>query len=385
MRKLTSSVSRTIASVSIAVLVGCAADSESFTTFPGFTEYFKQYTPEDSIPDERQQQLLEKYRPRFYRAIDENGIVQQGPVDFYKAFIADGKLLINGKSISQQVTPDLLNQHRDSAGAVFEYAGTYRKDTDAVVYGRFDQDTLHAQKKTYPLEFLSYNLVFPASGMIKGLGGLQTAALTIAGSLNDWHQLDHYVGLSIALYQNSPIAVTLQQHNYQTTYLINQDLQLPEDSRLQLDIAMRSNELYLHSEEETKHPAVSFVNEKNISFIMTGENKPFMAGYDVTRGDQEVDYKLQFLPQTDAFYQFKGHLGKSRLLPGRDGPPGADYATLPDLMPRAIRMVTGYRPSSIDEEQNKIKALIDLSAFTVNRAGIESYTADFVKAVPALD
>ncbi len=360
----------------------CAAHGENFTNFPGFTEYFDRYKPLDAIPNQQQRLLLEKYRPRIYRSVSKDGIAQQGPVDFYKDYISDGRLLVDGKVISQQVTAELLNQNRDNSNAKFEYGGRYRKDSDAVVYGRFDTDTLAYDDTEIPLEFLSYNLVFPTSGMLRGLGTLKTLGLTIAGSLNDWHQLDHYVGLTIALRNREPIAVTLQQHNYQTTYLVDVELNLPEDHRVEVDIAMRSNELYLHSDKEVRHPAVSFIAAKNIEFIKIGGNKPFMAGFDVTRGDSEINYQLKYLPQTDAFYQFKGHLGKSRLLPGRDGPPGADYTTLPGLMPRAIRMVTGYRPGSITAEQQKITQLLDIENFRVKPEGIDTYVKDFLRALP---
>ena len=364
------------------LLTACASDSESFSNFPGFTQYFAKYKPIDAIPNQQQQLLLEKYQPRIYLSVSSDGIAQQGPVDFYKDYISDGRLLVDGQVISQQVTAELLNQYRDNQNAKFEYTGGYRKDSDAVVYARFDTDTLIYKDTEIPLEFLSYNLVFPTSGMLKGLGTIKTLGLTIAGSLNDWHQLDHYVGLTIALRNERPIAITLQQHNYQTTYLIDVDLTLPADHRVQVDVAMRSNELYLHNKTETRHPAVSFVADKNIEFINTGNNKPFMAGFDITRGDKELNYQLQYLPQTDAFYQFKGHLGKSRLLPGRDGPPGADYTTLPGLMPRAVRMATGYRAGSVEEEKEKIATLIDFENFRARQEGIDAYIKDFIDALP---
>lgn len=217
--------------------------------------------------------------------------------------------------------------------------------------------------------------------MLVGLGRFNTAILGIAGDLTDWHQLDHYVGLSIALYKKHPVAVMLQQHNYQTTYVFNEKFTLPVDSRINIDIAMRSNEVYLHSSNKVEHPAVSFITKDNIAFLMTGNDKPFMAGFDVTHGEKEIDYQLVALPQNDAFYQFKGQLGKSRLLRGRDGPPGADYATLPGLMPRAIRLVTGFRTDSQPRETEKIAALFNAESFTINAEAIETYTEDFLDAL----
>ena len=55
-----------------------------------------------------------------------------------------------------------------------------------------------------------------------------------------------------------------------------------------------------------------------------------------------ADYQLGFLPPDDAFYAFAGYLGERRLLPGRDGPPGADYNTLTALKPLYRQWVAGY-------------------------------------------
>jgi hypothetical protein len=41
--------------------------------------------------------------------------------------------------------------------------------------------------------------------------------------------------------------------------------------------------------------------------------------------------------------RFQGKLGESRTLPGQDGPPGADYNTIPALKPKAVALVAFYR------------------------------------------
>jgi hypothetical protein len=360
------------------VCLGACAGGESFATRSGFTQYFEQYPPATTLPDQRQHALLETYRPRIFKAAN-----QQGPVDFYQQYIANGVLEVDGKKITT-LDQAQLNRYKDDPGVLFNYRGNATPGGKAMVYARFDEDTLLHNGKSYPLEFLTYNLAFPTSGMLVGLGRFNSTVLRVAGNLTDWHQLDHYVGLSIALYREQPVAVMLQQHNYQTTYIINHNLALPDDNRVKVDIAMRSNELYLHSEQRVEHPAVSFTTKDNIEFLMTGNEKPFMAGYDVTHGEQEIDYQLQLLPQTDAFYQFKGHLGVSRLLPGRDGPPGADYVTLPGLMPRAVRLVSGFRTQSLQRETEKISALFNEKTFTINTDAIDAYSADFLDAASLL-
>jgi hypothetical protein len=77
-------------------------------------------------------------------------------------------------------------------------------------------------------------------------------------------------------------------------------------------------------------------------FLLTGDDKPLFASYDVTNGTTEVNYTLDFLPHDDAFYTFKGYLGERRRLKGRDAPPGADYNTLPELKPLQMQLFSGY-------------------------------------------
>ena len=67
-----------------------------------------------------------------------------------------------------------------------------------------------------------------------------------------------------------------------------------------------------------------------------------MSADDVTDPDRTVAYELAFLPGADAFYTFHGYLGERRLLPGRDGPPGARYNTLPQLKPLPAQILGGY-------------------------------------------
>jgi hypothetical protein len=214
--------------------------------------------------------------------------------------------------------------------------------------------------------------------------------MEMVGSTTDWHQLDHYVGLSIALSNGKPVAVMLQQHNYQTTWLLgdkasDNTLNLPADNRLPVDVAMRSNELYPHTEVLKNHPGLSWVSEDSMEFLKTGQNKPIMAGFDITHGEEAQEYKLEFLPTADAFYTFQGRLGEARTLPGRDGPPGADYVTLPALMPLAHRLVSGYRPKDLTTEKAKIKALFAGGSFSVDAEGLGAYQRDFIEDLQALN
>ena len=106
-----------------------------------------------------------------------------------------------------------------------------------------------------------------------------------------------------------------------------------------MDVALRSNEFYPHSPERRRRRAVGFLSPDNVDYLVTGRNPPFRAADDITDPATEIEYDLLFLAPSDAFYTFKGFLGEKRLLPGRSGPPGADYNTLPDLKPMHRQMI----------------------------------------------
>jgi len=129
-----------------------------------------------------------------------------------------------------------------------------------------------------------------------------------------------------------PIALLLQQHNYQRSYLFGCDLEWPADDRVGIVSATGSNELYPYQRGENRQRSVPFMSEKGARYLVTGEKAPMMSADDITRPDREITYALEWLPPSDAFYSFEGFLGAKRLLPGREGPPGADFKTLPSLM-----------------------------------------------------
>ena len=55
-----------------------------------------------------------------------------------------------------------------------------------------------------------------------------------------------------------------------------------------------------------------------------------------------ADVRSIFLPPSDAFYTFKGFLGARRRLPGRDGPPGADFNALPETKSLTSQLLMGF-------------------------------------------
>lgn len=359
--------------------------AEQFSTFPGFERFYDKYPPDTGLPDKLEQELLEKYRPRFFLAKGHGTFL-----DFYRDYVAHGQLTDDkGKIVSLEVTQEILNSFRNEPGAVFIHKHVEEK-TRQVAYGRVDYDTLPlSDGSDVRLTFLTYNIVFRSSGLPAGLRMWQRMLASIVGSRKDWHQLDHYISATLALSpDNIPLAVTLQQHNYQTTYILGKDISLPDDGRVMVDVAISSNELYPHSPERTEHRCASFLTPESARYIMSGSSRPMLAGVDVTHGQVETEYVLEYLPQTDAFYTFLGMLGEPRWFPHRDGPPGADFNTIPALKPKATSLVAFYRRGDNDDEFIVLlKAWLEGIDSSPRPAIMRRYTERFLNdlAIPLTD
>lgn len=301
------------------------ADDTNFSQRPGFDAYFAANPPSTVVPDPADTALLQRFRPRLYIARESGA-----PIRFYEDYIAQGRLLDrDGETLATEVTPALLNGHRDDPYAVFEHAPAGAPARPAM-YGRIDRETFDLGGASRSFTFLTWTAVFRVSGIPAGISGWKGAVLAVAGNLTDWHQLDHYTAVTLALDEmRKPVAVMFQQHNYRRTYIFGVDIPWPADGRIAVDAAIRSNELYPHAPGRTVRRAVSFLSPGTVEYLSTGRNAPFRVADDITQPDIEVDYTLKFLPPADAFYTFKGFLGEKRMLPGRSGPPGADYNTLP--------------------------------------------------------
>lgn len=307
-------------------------NAPSFSQYPGLAEYFAKHPPTDALPSPAEQELLHKHRPRFFVALGE-----EGPISFYDDYIAQGTL--EGSTVIAAVTRGVLNTHKDDPHAVFTHRATV-KSAQPVIFGRID--------RTADFTVLTYHAVFRRSGLPAGMSWWQWAGLNLVGDSRDWHQLDHYTAVFLFLDRDLvPVAMMLQQHNYQCSYLFGESAELPADGRPLIDIAIASNELYPHAERRMKRRAVSFMTPAAFRYMLGAAAKPMTTADDITDPARQLDYRLDFLPQSDAFYTFKGYLGARRALPGRDGPPGAQYNTWPEFKPLEIQLAMGYwRPGN---------------------------------------
>ncbi len=319
------------------LLAWTASIAQTFSQYPGFAAYFAAHPPRETLLTAQEQALLRRYQPRFYLPAQHPGLIS-----FYDDYIAQGVLKgPDGNVISSRVTPALLNAHKEDPRAVFEHQPSGLAPTP-VVFGRIDySDRILETSERFTL--LTYHAVFRVSGIVAGVSWWQAMALAITGNLEDWHQLDHYTAVTLVLdAAEHPVILMLQQHNYTRTYLYGEVLSRPEDGRPHVDVAIRSNELYPHESGCVSRRAVSFLDPKSFRYMVGLGAKPLMTADDITHPQHEAAYELRFLAPSDAFYTFKGTLGKRRWLPGRDGPPGADYKTLPSLKPPHRQLVVGY-------------------------------------------
>lgn len=322
-------------------LGGCSSDELNFSQYPGFGPYFAANPPLTQQPGLLERALLQRYRPHLWLPDGHDG-----PIDFYADYIGNGVLLDGeGRTISNEVTAEALNAHRADPRVEFRHTGR-PGPARPVAYARLDRITLGPpphQADTEPFTLLTYNFAFRRSGLPGGLPSWKALPLTIVADLDDWHQLDHYTAATVVLdATEQPVAVMLQQHNLGRTYLLGEGMERPTDGRVALDVAIRSNELYPHQPGRQHHQAVAFPDPEAMRFMLGAGPMPFFAAHDVTDPVRELEYALEFLAPDDAFYTFAGFLGERRMLRGRDGPPGADYNTLPQLKPWGRQLVLGY-------------------------------------------
>jgi hypothetical protein len=273
-----------------------------------------------------------------------------GLVDFYGDYIAQGTLHDGqGNLVSSSVTREMLNHHKGDPRAVFAHrpnpAGAQlrprvlaRVDRADVIFPGLTGPVLHA------FTFLTYNFVFRHSGLPDWFAPWQMWVARRLGSLEDWHQLDHYTSATLALDEAMvPAALIVQQHNLRRTFILGEWVTLPADGRIVLDVAVRSNELYPFSPGGRPYRVVPHLDSENIAWYLTGGERPRLAGLDATEGwDNEAAYELDYLPHDDAFYAFQGFLGERRGIPGRDGPPGADFNVWPSAKPWSVQLMGQY-------------------------------------------
>ena len=341
-------------------LVACSG-SEGVSRFRlQYEDWYRTHPPATTPPSGSDLALLERHRPIYWLG-EESDL----PIRFYEDYIAHGTFFDgDGKVIAENPSPELLNLHARDPQVLFLHRPERSTAPSApAVYGRVRRDSgvLFGTERRFV--FLTYTLVFARSGLLAGLSWWQEWSARTFADANDWHQLDHYINVTLALDEEAlergetiPLAVEFQHHNYTRTWRLGGAkgtaddgyLAWPASGRLEVDIALRSNEAYPHiGNEPQRHPAASFLSEKVVAWFIGGGDRPTwsMTGWDHTAPSRRLDPPLIALAPADAFYTFRGRLGAKRLLPGRSGPPGADYNTLAAFKaPLTSMLISYWRP-----------------------------------------
>ncbi|MFT6917366.1 MAG: hypothetical protein ACJAWL_003724 [Motiliproteus sp.] len=350
----------------LTLLIGCSRSWHNFSQYPGFEGYYNQHPRSDRAASAAEQTLLTRFQPRLY--LDA---VSEGPLSFYRDYIAQGVLEnAAGETLAERVDRSSLNRYKTDPGVVFIHRPQPTPVTPEA-FARIDYDEHPALGR---LAFLTYHFVFRDSGLVDGLPGWQDRLLRWTGIAGDWHQLDHYTAATVVLGpEEKPLALILQQHNLQRSYVLGADIPVADDGRIRLISAQRSNELYPWHPGVKRHRVVRFMEPDTLPYLVQGKSKPWLAGYDVTEAVREQDYRLAFIPANDAFYRFAGFLGERRYLPGRDGPPGADYNAVPSFKRPLIQLVAfNWR----EDDKPQMHALIDF----LDRPGIDQAPFDSLLA-----
>ena len=358
MGSVTERITVLLVATALALAAGCGRGSVNFSQDPDFVEYFRQHPPASTAAEPADQELLRRFRPRYMLPPGHPGLI-----DFYADYIAEGHLTDGaGRRLTGPMTREALNRLKNDPRAVFVHEPSGRPGT-ATVYGRVDREPVRFETKrepvTVPFTFLAYHAVFRTSGLPAGLLPWQERLISLVAPPADWHQLDNFTAATLALdAEDRPVALILQQHNHMRTYLVGRDVILPQDGRVVLDVAIRSNELYPHVPARTTHRMVATPGAISLRYLISGERRALLSADDITEGVTPAEYRLQFLPPDDAFYMFQGFLGKRRRLPGRSGPPGAAYNVSAALKPRGRQMLAFYWHEGDANDLERLNAVL---------------------------
>ncbi len=377
------------------LLFACAGQTrahETFADYPGFKEFYAGRCKDGqplSSPDDHDKELLRRFSPRL--------ILPPGgryPTDFYRDYLPYTLLrrYKDNAVIKDEVTQADLQAYQEDTSVYLDLdkkrfltAGLDQRVGEdkggpfdrrrPVVYGRVYREKVElldekSDPHIYDFIFLKYNVVFAISGLPAELPwGLRTLLWLAGLDPDDWHELDNFVAVHVVLDDKErPVAIMLAQHNHHRSYLVGKDIPLPEDGHIPFNGALRSNEIYQAS--DAPNPVRHRVAPWSIymKYLLSGEDPPFTRGEDVTYGVKaggiEVKYDLTFLSPCDPFYMAKIMLGEPRPFfgryIGRDGPPGADYYNIPELLPLGSILKSSYLHDGVPEDINFAESAIDV-------------------------
>ncbi|VAX16507.1 hypothetical protein MNBD_NITROSPINAE02-193 [hydrothermal vent metagenome] len=306
---------------------------------------YPDFDPEDfgDLQDPQDLDIIIRFSPKVYAAPGSGH-----PIDFYKDYlprcVVRNSLKNNEIIIDNPSREDVKRMERTN-GVYLDYTGPTRLSGSPVAYARVYRENVSIGKKIIPFVFIKYSFIFPASGLPKKLAWYKSLAGAIAGDPDRWHELDIHGAVTIALAQKeerlTPIALILAQHNHFRVYLFGRDAPLPKDGHASIGFADRSNEPYPAPEGDRPAEHATVGDPTDFSYVITGRGFALTSGRDVVygpdSGGEEVEYEIKRLPSKDPLYVAWIPLGEKLKLFGfidsfyRDGPPGIDLFTWPEL------------------------------------------------------
>ncbi len=240
---------------------------------------------------------------------------------------------------------------------------------NTVVRGRRRKIARKAPDRTYlksierdPRYYLDFKGAFaPCRGLPAEIPWWKFLVGSLAGSVEIWHELDIHGAVQLYFEPGAgkAFAVAFAQHNHFRSYLFGRDLPWPEDGRIEVCYAQRSNEPYPcpSGREPRKHRAVG--NPLNLRYLLTGASAPAESGVDLVFGPEagsvEIEYGLRFLSSRDPLNVAWIPLGDRRKFFGvipswyRNGPPGMNMNTWPRLR-RYVDILRFWYMDDGDEE-----------------------------------
>ena len=298
--------------------------------------------------NEQEKKLLQEFLPRIFLS---NGALV--PLDFYEDYLPK-TVLKNYKNnkVDEAISREYLKKIERNPNFYLDYIGQLKKcyqpecsQQTRSIYGRVFYEKMkppsdYKEKDAIDFIVLKYNLVYPASGLPKKVSWYKNVGLSLLGDKENWHELDIHGAIHLFIEQKTGKlrVLLLAQHNYFRSYVIKKDINPPEDNRLNICIAIRSNEPYPCSNQTTEFRTVG--NPFKFDFVLGGKAPLFDGGYDVVSGlSDSIEQKLvlKFLPDKDPLYISWIDLGDRQKIMGifpsffRSAPPGINMNTTPKL------------------------------------------------------
>jgi hypothetical protein len=314
--------------------------------------------------------LLERFLPRVWI-----GPHSTAPIDFYETYLpqsvirdSEDKVVVRGPSREElKARERTMGLYVDFEGDHYPCRGEACRGRTAPLYGTVFHEELGGGEGLLnrKIAILRFSAVFPASGLPMGLSGWQRVLGGLAGDLDVWHELDMHGAYFLIVDEETaePLVVLLAQHNHFRTFIVGQDWAWPEDDRVNICYADRSNEPYPCPVAGEPATAPATGQPSSLRYIFTGKDSPMDGSYDLVHGGESggtpLETKLLTLSEQDPLYSSWINLGDKRKIFWffasffRFGPPGMNLNRFPKLKSH-MDIARFYYLDPLDEEAFKM-------------------------------